>query len=61
LEIPIWTAADIDADGAIQARVQWPAISAPPARQADTEMIEGDTPEAVAAALVDKLTSEKVV
>jgi electron transfer flavoprotein beta subunit len=61
LEIPVWTAADVGADGAIQAKVQWPAVSAPPARQAETEMIEGDTPEAIAAALVDKLISEKIV
>ena len=60
-EISTWSAADIEADSAIQAKVQWPAITAPPARQAETEVIEGDTPEAVASALVDKLISEKVI
>jgi electron transfer flavoprotein beta subunit len=63
--IPTWTAADLDLDpatvGAAGAGVNWPEVSLPPAREAACEIIQGDTPEAIAAALADKLMAEKII
>jgi electron transfer flavoprotein alpha/beta subunit len=61
LEIPVWSAADIGADGGVKAQVQWPEISAPPAREGEVEIVEGATPEEKASALVEKLIAEKVI
>lgn len=63
--IPTWTAADLELDlatvGADGSGVSWPEVSLPPAREGECEIIAGDTPEAIAAALVDKLLTEKVI
>lgn len=63
--IPTWAAADLGLDpatvGAAASGVQWPEISLPPAREFECEIIAGDSPEAIAAALVDKLMSEKII
>lgn len=61
MEIPTWSAADIGADGAMTAQVQWPEISAPPAREGEVEIIEGESPAEMAATLADKLIAEKVI
>jgi electron transfer flavoprotein beta subunit len=63
--IPAWTAADLGVDpatvGVGASAVNWSEVSLPPAREGECEIIGGDNPEAVAAALVDRLMAEKVV
>jgi electron transfer flavoprotein beta subunit len=63
--IPTWTAADLGVDpatvGVGASAVDWSGVSLPPAREGECEIIDGDSPEAVAAALVDRLMAEKVV
>jgi electron transfer flavoprotein beta subunit len=63
--IPTWTAADLGLDsaavGAATSGAQWPEISISPARESECEIIAGDTPAAIAAALVDKLMAEKII
>jgi electron transfer flavoprotein beta subunit len=63
--IPTWTAADLGLDpasiGAAGSGVKWPEVSLPPAREGECEIITGDTPQAIAAALADKLMAEKVI
>ncbi len=60
-EIPVWGAGDLGLDSAITAKVQWPEIYALPPREGECQIIEAETAEAAAAALVDKLIAEKVV
>ena len=60
MDIPTWSAADIGMEK-VQAKVQWPEISAPPAREGEVEIIGGETPQEMAAALADKLIEEKVI
>lgn len=59
-EIPTWSAADIGLSGPTAA-LTWPAVEAPPKVESRCEMITGDTPEAIAAALADRLVEEKVL
>lgn len=63
--IPTWTAADLGVDPATvgkgAAAVSWSEVSLPPTREGECEMITGDSPEAIAAALVDRLMAEKVI
>jgi electron transfer flavoprotein beta subunit len=63
--IPTWSLADIgvaaDQVGEKGARVGWAEMYAPPVRQVVCEMIKGETPEEIAAALVDRLIAEKVI
>jgi electron transfer flavoprotein alpha/beta subunit len=60
-EIPLWTAAEIGLDEVSDPAVTWPEIMAPPKIETEVEMIEGETPEEVAARLVDRLMEEKVI
>lgn len=62
--IPTWTAADLDIDGAVGAsasKVDWSHVYTLPARQGEVEIIEGDSVEEQAGILVDKLFEEKVI
>jgi electron transfer flavoprotein beta subunit len=63
--IPTWSATDLDLDpasvGAAGSGVAWPDISLPPARESECEIIAGDTPQAIAVALADKLMAEKII
>jgi electron transfer flavoprotein beta subunit len=61
MDIPTWSADEIGADGGVAAKVQWPEISAPPAREGEVEIIEGETPAEIATTLADKLIGEKVI
>jgi electron transfer flavoprotein beta subunit len=65
MEMPIWNAAEINADagkaGSAGSGVVWPTIFAPPARESECEIIEADDVGEAAAILVDRLISEKVV
>ena len=59
-EIPLWSVADLSAavPGAV---VSWPEMSNPPAREISNEIIEGSSPEEIAASLADKIIAEGVV
>jgi electron transfer flavoprotein beta subunit len=63
--IPTWTAADLGLApaevGSAASGLQWPEISLPPARESECQIIAGDTPEAIAATLVDKMMAEKII
>ncbi len=59
-EIPAWSLSDlgIEAPGVL---VQWPEMVRPPASDSKNEMIEGDSPQAIAALLADKIIAEGVL
>ncbi|NOH14535.1 MAG: electron transfer flavoprotein subunit beta/FixA family protein [Chloroflexi bacterium] len=59
-EIPVWSAADLGAD-VPAAVVSWPEMSNPQAREVSNEIIEGGSPEEIAATLADKIIEEGVV
>ncbi len=65
LQIPVLNAAAISAEagkvGAAHAAAQWLKVFPLPARTGSCEMITGDSPQAMAASLVDKLMAEKVI
>ena len=56
-EIPAWTLADLGIQ-APEARVTWPEIISPPAREVSNEIIQGSSPEEIAAQLADKIIAE---
>jgi electron transfer flavoprotein beta subunit len=58
--IPVWSLADlgISAPAVVISRAE---ISNPPVRETVCEMITGETPEAIAEALADKILAEKVL
>jgi electron transfer flavoprotein beta subunit len=64
-ELPTWGAADLEADvnriGEAGSGVNWPEVYMLPPREGACTIIEADTPEAAASALVDKLFEEKVI
>lgn len=62
--IPTWTAADLEVDGATGAdgsKVDWSHIYQIPPREGSVEIIEADSAEEQAKILVDKLFEEKVI
>jgi electron transfer flavoprotein beta subunit len=65
MEMPVWDAAEIDADaekvGTAGSGVVWPIVFAPPARESEVEIIEADDVNEASAILADKLIAEKVV
>ena len=65
LAIPTLNAAAIGADadkvGRAHAATQWVKTFPLPARTGNVEIISGDSPQAIAAALADKLMAEKVI
>ncbi len=63
-KIPSLSGADLEIDGAVgadSANVDWSNVYQPPARDAATEYITGDSPEDIASKLADKLMAEKVI
>ena len=60
-EIPIWSAAELGLEGDLKSAVTWPDVWAPPKIETECEFVEGETPEEIAAKLVDRLIEEKVV
>lgn len=64
-DLRTWTAGDLAADiekvGTAGSRIRWPEVYALPPKEGECTMVEGETPEAAAAALVDKLFEEKVI
>ena len=65
LQIPIMDAAAIGAEagkvGKANAAAQWLKVFPLPARAGTCEMIAGDSPQAIAASLAEKLLAEKVI
>ncbi|HET7376085.1 MAG TPA: electron transfer flavoprotein subunit beta, partial [Anaerolineae bacterium] len=65
LQIPTWDAASIGLEtgkvGRTNAAAQWTKIMPLPVRGGNVEMISGDSPQAIAAALADKLLADKVI
>lgn len=59
-EIPVWSLGDLGID-APAAHVRREAISNPPTRETVCEIITGETPEAIAETLADKILAEKVL
>ncbi|HAV76515.1 MAG TPA: electron transfer flavoprotein subunit beta [Anaerolineae bacterium] len=59
-EIPVWSLSDIGVD-APSAVVKRTELANPPERKAQVEIISGDTPEAIAETLVEKILAEKVL
>jgi len=59
-EIPIWSLADLgmEAPATVVTRTE---LMNPPVNETKIEMIEGETPEAIAEALVEKIIAEKVL
>ncbi|TET29794.1 MAG: electron transfer flavoprotein beta subunit/FixA family protein [Anaerolineales bacterium] len=60
-EIPIWSAAELGLEGDLESALTWPDVYAIPKVETECEFIEGETPEEIAAKLVDRLIEEKVV
>ena len=58
--IPVWSLGDLGLS-APAASVTRNELLNPPAREANTEIISGETPEAIAEILADKLIAEKVL
>jgi electron transfer flavoprotein alpha/beta subunit len=66
MQIPTWTAADlaganVDRFGLKGSPTQVVRVFSPPRREGKVDMIQGDTPDQVAAILADKLLAEKVL
>ncbi len=59
-EIPEWTLGDLGIDVPTSV-VTWPEMMSPPASEITNEIIEGDSPEDIAAKLADKIMEEKVL
>lgn len=60
--IPAWGASDLGLDAAALApRVDWARTYAPPPREGACEMVTGDSPQAIASALADKIMGEKIL
>jgi electron transfer flavoprotein beta subunit len=58
--IPVWTLADLGID-APAPHVSRAELITPPSREVNCEIIGGDSPQAVAATLVEKVLAEKVL
>lgn len=59
-QIPVWSLADLGIS-APQVHTKWPQVYNPPSRDVTTEMITGDSPQAIAEKLVEKILAEKVL
>jgi electron transfer flavoprotein beta subunit len=59
-EIPLWSLSDVGIDAPTSV-VTWPEVANPPVREITNEMIEGGSPEEIAAKLADKIMEEKVL
>ncbi|MDH3944103.1 MAG: electron transfer flavoprotein subunit beta/FixA family protein [Anaerolineae bacterium] len=59
-EIPVWSLGELSIE-APTAVVTYPEMMNPPEREVTNEIIEGDSPEDIAAKLADKIMAEKVL
>ena len=65
LQIPVWDSGTISVEagkvGRANAAAKWTRVFPLPTRTGSVEMITGDSPQAIAAALVDRLMTDKVI
>ncbi len=60
--VPTWSVADIGAEAdKLAAAVQWTRVFPPPAREGACDIVTGDSPAQIAAALADKIMAEKIL
>jgi electron transfer flavoprotein beta subunit len=59
-EIPLWSLAELGIEAPAKA-VSWDELVNPPKRDVTCEMVTGDSPDEIAAALADKIIGEKVL
>jgi electron transfer flavoprotein beta subunit len=59
-QIPLWSLGDVGIEAPASV-VSWPEVLNPPAREITNELIEGGSPEEIAAKLADKIMEEKVL
>ena len=59
-EVPTWSLSDLGMEAPASV-ISWPEVMNPPSREVVCEMITGDSPEAIASTLVEKILSEKVI
>jgi electron transfer flavoprotein beta subunit len=59
-EIPLWSLGDVGIDAPASV-VTWPEVLNPRVREITNELIEGGSPEEIAAKLADKIMEEKVL
>jgi electron transfer flavoprotein beta subunit len=59
-QVPVWGLGDLGIDMP-KAVVSWPEVMNPPAQEIINEIVSGESPEEVAAALADKIMAEKVL
>jgi electron transfer flavoprotein beta subunit len=59
-EIPLWSLGDMGIEAPASV-VTWPEVLNPPVREITNELIEGGSPEEIAAKLADKIMEEKVL
>jgi electron transfer flavoprotein beta subunit len=59
-QVPVWGLADLGIE-APAAVVSWPEVMNPPVREVVNEIVTGESPEEIAAALADKIMAEKVL
>lgn len=59
-EIPLWSLGDVGIEAPASV-VTWPEVLNPPVREITNELIEGGSPEEIAAKLADKIMEEKVL
>ncbi|MEW6568408.1 MAG: electron transfer flavoprotein subunit beta/FixA family protein [Chloroflexota bacterium] len=60
-EIPLWDAAAIGLGPVPSPALSWPEVIAPPKIEIQCEIVQGDTPQATAEKLADRLIAEKVI
>jgi len=60
-EIPVWSASAIGLDPAPAGVLSWPELIAPPKVEIQCEIIQGGSPDEIAAKLADRLIQEKVL
>jgi electron transfer flavoprotein alpha/beta subunit len=60
--VPTWSVADIGAEAdKLMAAVQWTRVFPPPSREGACDIVTGDSPAQIAAALADKIMAEKIL
>ena len=60
-EIPTLSTDELNIEGDLNSRVEWPEVYEPPTVETEVEMIEGETTEAKARKLAERMLEEKVV
>ena len=59
-QIPVWSLGDLGIE-APESKAVWPEVYNPPKREVVCEKIEGDSPQAIAENLVERIMAEKIL